>query len=866
MKKESALKKNVKLVVESKLLSKILPRRISALSFLEQSEESTEDIPVEPPPDPFNLRYNERLASKKIRTRHVSDPVIPVLVKRPFAHKPPVVRPFTLGLQLALDEKKQSLTLYEPLSQFTRSKVETLKLDRVQKPWCQHATLRRELAKQELALHAWEDRLKSVTRKTTWISKKIRRPTTELLFSTPLILPPPQDHQGRSHGPEHDFPKVKHQERFYHSDAFFWMPQRVGPAEFAIDTSPTWTEKKFYKPSMTIARPRLDDMLPSSLRNEKRYQDQERARKPLKNIVVKGAAAQLRCPSLVAQCLPDDDRRETSEKIPSPHGAISDPVHSTACLMVEGKMYYWGEQCIQDLVEVGFVCRAGERAYNEIRLANMGSTVIQCVWCKDVHSNHFNKGHYFNEHFIFDSSDRILLPLDQVTLKVQFHADYPGFWREVWHLKTKPALGPDGSSNIPISLWARALVSDDNKCRRRELEEQLDFLVTNRIAANIADQLMRNLPYGDHKTIPVTEDMFVVDDVELFEKANPGLSYHGHAMFTIMKVYRKVREFRRPTTEVDKENFILERQPTTPQKTEESNEKGKIPVVLSSKKISVQSTNVGWNMNVGQARRDKLSQNGELKYDVIDVKRPSRTHDGPRKTEVDELLEGNRADQDPLEPRNITVKDLHNMVEGLDETLEEKDHMFMELNEAVSDMSFHRDQPNVHNFKHMVCRTMLCQAADDVAGIAQRLRHDMRLGLRTEYFSRVTSSNGSTDNGVKMLTAVHHTSKGEKLDVPNQKEDAHRRPTQKRSIVRTKKLSKVNGHRPSIHSQHSLNDVTKDIIPMISATEVTSSVEMYRNVLSVLVYERVERLLLDLLPLMTCDRPQLDPLKHRPEL
>lgn len=123
MKKESALKKNVKLVVESKLLSKILPRRISALSFLEQSEESTEDIPVEPPPDPFNLRYDERLASKKIRTRHVSDPVIPVLVKRPFAHKPPVVRPFTLGLQLALDEKKQSLTLYEPLSQFTRSKV-----------------------------------------------------------------------------------------------------------------------------------------------------------------------------------------------------------------------------------------------------------------------------------------------------------------------------------------------------------------------------------------------------------------------------------------------------------------------------------------------------------------------------------------------------------------------------------------------------------------------------------------------------------------------------------------------------------------------------------------------------------------------
>ncbi|XP_025094735.1 uncharacterized protein LOC112564257 [Pomacea canaliculata] len=684
-----------------------------------------------------------------------------------------------------------------------------------------------------------------------------------------------------SHGPEHDFPKLKHQERFYHSDAFFWMPRRVGSAEFAIDSTPTWTERKFYKPPLTIARPHLDDMLPTSLRNERRYQDQERVREHLEKIAVKGAAVQLHWPSSVVLSPHDDyGKRKFLRRLTFLHRVPSDPVHSKACLMVAGKMYYWGEPCPQDLVEVGFVCRTGERADNEIRLANMGSTVIRCVWCKDVHSNHFNKGHYFNKHFIFDSSDRILLPLDQVTLKVQFHANYPGFWREVWHLKTKPALGPDGSSNIPISMWARALVSDDNDRRCRELEEQLDVLVANRIAANINDQLLRNLPYRDYKAIlcerfPVTEDMFVVDDVELFEKANPSLSYHGHAMFTIVKVFRKVRELRRPTIAIDLvddlKQFLLKTQPTSPHKTEESNEREKMQgsPFSNATSISADAVNVSCHIEETDARRLKLSKKGELKNDVIDVQMPSRKINGSRKTEVDELLEGNPADQDPLERRTITVKGLHKMIAGLDERMEEKGRMLMELNEAVSDMSFHRDQPNVHNFKHIVCRTALCQAADDVAGIAQRLRHDMRLNLRPE-----------SGRGFKIVTAGHPTSKGEKLYGPNQKEETRHPPMstpQTVSTVRAKHFTWTSEPISSLISEDqnrkSISDETDDITLMTSTREiertksvVTGSHEMYRKVLYELVYERVERLLLDLLPLMTCDQPQLNPLKPRPEL
>ncbi|PVD29818.1 hypothetical protein C0Q70_09075, partial [Pomacea canaliculata] len=372
IKKETTLQRSHEVVADAKLLKEKSPKPS------EQTEDGTEVIPVEPPPDLFkDLRYDEALAIRKIPTLHVWDPVVSVLVKHHLAYQPPVEvpKPFTLGLQLPVDEKKQPLELYKPFSRFTRGKVETLK---VQQPWCQNATLRRQLSKQEHALQAWENSLESSARKTAWISKEIGRPAGKLLLSIPLHLPPTENHRGMSHGPEHDFPKLKHQERFYHSDAFFWMPRRVGSAEFAIDSTPTWTERKFYKPPLTIARPHLDDMLPTSLRNERRYQDQERVREHLEKIAVKGAAVQLHWPSSVVLSPHDDyGKRKFLRRLTFLHRVPSDPVHSKACLMVAGKMYYWGEPCPQDLVEVGFVCRTGERADNEIRLANMGSTVIR---------------------------------------------------------------------------------------------------------------------------------------------------------------------------------------------------------------------------------------------------------------------------------------------------------------------------------------------------------------------------------------------------------------------------------------------------------------------------------------------------------
>ncbi|PVD29820.1 hypothetical protein C0Q70_09077 [Pomacea canaliculata] len=544
-------------------------------------------------------------------------------------------------------------------------------------------------------------------------------------------------------------------------------------------------------------------------------QDQKRALAHLEKIVVKGAALDmvpggLPHPSLVTFS-PDDDQKKTEEKNP-PHEASSDSLDSSACLMVEGTMYHWGEQCPQDLVEVGFICRAGERAYNEIRLANMGSTVIRCAWGKDVHSNHFNKEHYSTEHFIFNYSDRILLPHDLVILKVQFRADYPGFWREVWHLKTVPALGPGGSSDIPISLWARVLL-DDNDCRRRELERQLDVLAIKRIVVNYRDQLLRNLPYRDHKTIlrerfPVTDDIFMVDDVKLFEKANPGLSYHGHAMFTIVKLYRKVQ---RPSIHMDLmegvRNVILDKYPRILQKEEESCKTLKTSKANFARKTSIStvSSTASRIAEEVDSRRVRLSTKS--------LQTTSRTHKVPKRTEVDSLLDGNF----PLERRNITVKGLHKMIRDLDERLEVKNSMLMQLNQAVSDMSFYRDQSNVRNFKHIVCRTMLCQAAEDVAGIAQRLRHDMNLDLRTEKLGSETPSTGSNTTEVEMVT-------------------------------------------PEVEKRRLPPKLTIEIPPADS--EVTGQRKMYRTVLSVLVYERVERLLLDLLPLMTCDdEPQPDPLK-----
>lgn len=79
-------------------------------------------------------------------------------------------------------------------------------------------------------------------------------------------------------------------------------------------------------------------------------QDQKRALAHLEKIVVKGAALDmvpggLPHPSLVTFS-PDDDQKKTEEKNP-PHEASSDSLDSSACLMVEGTMYHWGEQCPQ---------------------------------------------------------------------------------------------------------------------------------------------------------------------------------------------------------------------------------------------------------------------------------------------------------------------------------------------------------------------------------------------------------------------------------------------------------------------------------------------------------------------------------------
>ena len=123
------------------------------------------------------------------------------------------------------------------------------------------ALAHRALQAQQSSLESWAGSCWDHRHVSEAVSHKLGRPPQTVVFTKSLPLPPLQDHRGPSFGPKSDFPQRRQKKLYPPADAFFRLPEKIGPEDDSFKFSLGWTERQMYKPPVSIARPDLGEQL-----------------------------------------------------------------------------------------------------------------------------------------------------------------------------------------------------------------------------------------------------------------------------------------------------------------------------------------------------------------------------------------------------------------------------------------------------------------------------------------------------------------------------------------------------------------------------------------------------------------------------
>ncbi|KAK7483909.1 hypothetical protein BaRGS_00024793 [Batillaria attramentaria] len=181
----------------------------------------------------------------------------PVLVRRvvrstPFL--PPETPPPRFQLQPQVDN---TLQVYSGTSSLVVKTVEEM-LRRPPSSFCsRNMYIDTCVAGQTKALKNWTKWKRRFCRQEIALCDKLGKTDGRLRFNTTSKLPILQDHKDESRGPESDFPQTTQRQRFFESDAFFKIAERPFEDDSLV-TSLTWTERKLYKPPLTVVEHGLD--------------------------------------------------------------------------------------------------------------------------------------------------------------------------------------------------------------------------------------------------------------------------------------------------------------------------------------------------------------------------------------------------------------------------------------------------------------------------------------------------------------------------------------------------------------------------------------------------------------------------------
>lgn len=507
--------------------------------------------------DPYeSLKYNEcQIDLDLLQTQTPDWKEKTVLVKKSVKCSPSL-SPEKQGrrLSLALSHEVEQLQVYSDSTSMCRKTAEYLQRQCSRPPLLRN----RVLVKQEKALKDWAQHKDLIRRQGVSLSQKLARSPRNLVLNKSTTLPPIQNHRAQFSG--QDFPQPAQSERFYQGDAFFLLTERIG-ADRKLVRTPTWTERKLYKPPVSIVQEESDTSI--NLPTLDAWKGQ--LLQPLKQLHLHGRAVpdtQVRRSGTgdsTYACLPrisggaaaEEARKEShwphqpAESVPTtPSGKLAElRQYTKPCLQVAGRVYAWNEPCDEDIVEVGSIVEAGLLAKTTLELVNLGCTVIRYSWLKEPPPRDvFNLGHYKRPTIFFDPSDGVLLPRGTAKLTVQFTTKFAGVWCEHWNLWTTPHLGPAGRGRIRINFWGMALQVDYNFLARQLLDAELEKLVTQRKISNLVHELVMSLPIhvktelGGEDADRMVEQALLPDDIRLFQMRNPGLHYHSYAMFVLFKI------------------------------------------------------------------------------------------------------------------------------------------------------------------------------------------------------------------------------------------------------------------------------------------------------------------------------------------
>ncbi|KAL8615730.1 hypothetical protein ACOMHN_007483 [Nucella lapillus] len=659
------------------------------------------------------------------------------------------------GIMLPVDSPGESLQMYDPATSMTRQTTEAIDRE-VVKEHSVPERRQRTLAAQEASLQNWSKALHSWSAIREHMLKKTGRERGNLLADRKLALPPIENHQDESLGPDSDFPQSRQKQRFFNSDAFFLLPEHVGPEDDSLVFTLPWSQRKLYKPPVSIIRPDLDEQpnfqnvsgktaqtswAEQDLRNLKVTAQQLTKRdsfniNALSESHVYDSHQQHHRPSNGLYCR---GKRWSAPFIPEACGTRLDSpyyVRSTVpAFMLDRFTYVWGQPCLQGIVEVGVVSDAGEQGLTYIQLANSGCCVMRYSWRQLPHQDHFNTGRYRRSPFIFNSAQGSLLPEEKLSLPVQFFSKYAGCWTEQWMLMTTPCVyrGNGGREEIALSLWGQALEVDVHLTHRQQLDKELMDSAALRMAQRYAWDLVRLLPIRSSqqqvREQPVSPPLLELtaaasDPVAAFEHLNPGLHYHSAAMDHLISARHDL---------LNESRLAAERAELLKAAVSEA-----AAVAPDGCKTCYSSSGFNKDKAVRSGRqRDKspkvrrvsqMSSQGSIIPNQVRSRQRSVGRQPKTSGSTTTLTSSSMLFDDHKTVRTpVFIGQVHREAYALDEDSEKKEEILHSFNQAALLMSHTPFTPPMRHHKHLTVRAALVQLCDTLAALERKLCWDLGL-------------------------------------------------------------------------------------------------------------------------------------------
>nr|KAG5697318.1 hypothetical protein BaRGS_004984 [Batillaria attramentaria] len=580
------------------------------------------------------------------------------------------------------------------------------------------------VAGQTKALKNWTKWKRRFCRQEIALCDKLGKTDGRLRFNTTSKLPILQDHKDESRGPESDFPQTTQRQRFFESDAFFKIAERPFEDDSLV-TSLTWTERKLYKPPLTVVEHGLDtEGSPLTAENRAKAYSPHTADcvRPLLGMYVtghqlgkqqqqqeegeeEGEGEEEEEASLNTGDAGDESRSVSScypappDKPESPWLRPTDsPTWSKPCLQVADKIYAWNEPCPEGLIEIGMASLEGLRKRSYLLLANLSSVIIRYTWRYILPTDTYKKKRYLSSPITSTGLTETLFPFEKTWLMIQFKADSPGKWEEQWRLTTKPRLEPEGG--IPISLWCMKVDIDRSHFVHQQLESRMEKTAVQRLISRIVYDLVSFLPITSairrvQLATERVERSLQPEDVLLFEQKHPDLFYHSETMFHLFDMQTQLEGFRKCDETGEAYTRFLARY------------------------------------------RDELEPMEEDVAEERDEREDSQEREAEDEKEASVYAEGGeysayyrpapRLEVYGKERASISVRQLYRDVTQLDDAFPFKVAMMERVNKVIANMAWSHDRPVEVSSKYIHCRPLLARALDRVALEEWRLRRTLDL-------------------------------------------------------------------------------------------------------------------------------------------